>query len=711
MANLRGNIVFALGVILTLTSSIMAQQQSTDVIRVNTDLVQTSLMVVDRNGKFVEGLTKEQFELRVDGQPRSIDFFEQVFAGSAKELQLAGEKPATSSSVASNVPVRGRTIVFFIDDLHLSLQSLDRTRAMLRSFIDQEMSPRDQVAIVSASGQIGFLQQFTNNRAVAKAAVSRLNHRPYIATGYGTGKTPITEYVAQIIETRSDTKVVDFYVEECLKQTNVSRKSSQLMAALRATCLTQVKNSARAILAQAADITKQTYGGLESLMKSSARRPGRKLAFFVSDGFMLQTGLQSSLSSQLLDIIASAQRAGVVVYTIDAKGLVSGNLDATNSVPADAGSRLVALATREIAATQDALHALAVDTGGRALRNSFVFDRWVSEILQETSKYYLLAWRPDSEEQKEKKFRKVQVSIIGRTDLSVRLPKGYTRIVATSAAAPDEPVKTPARMLGDALTDYQPNRNVPIDLSLTYLNTPTNGIVLTCSTQIATHALGYGDDGKKPASVDLAGVVLNDAGKVVTSFKNRLNAKPLPLNVDSDRAGLIYNHPVPLAPGIYQVRVAVRDEHTGLVGSAMDWLAIPEMAEKQLTLSSLLLGGKILEKGDGASPLVQFSVDHRFARQDKLNFWIFVYNAGGLAPNISPSRLAASVEVLRDGRPIMSINQQSVNTNGVSDPARIPYTGDLPLNKLDPGSYELRVTVSNLSSGIRASQVTPFEVQ
>src|SRR5438552_18465298 len=93
--------------------------------------------------------------------------------------------------------------------------------------------------------------------------------------------------------------------------------------------------------------------------------------------------------------------------------------------------------------------------------------------------------------------------------------------------------------------------------------------------------------------------------------------------------GLIYNDRSALAPGIYQVRVAARDEKNGRVGSAMQWIVIPNLATHQLTTSSVLLGGQVLESKTAAAitAQVQLSVDHRFARQSRLSYWMFAYNA------------------------------------------------------------------------------------
>src|SRR5437016_5822706 len=93
-------------------------RQPQEVIQVNTSLVQTYVMVFDKQGTFVDGLKREQFVLKIDGKPRDISFFERVVAGSLnEEAQLAaarGGAPGNSGAVPLD---RGRTVFFFIDDL------------------------------------------------------------------------------------------------------------------------------------------------------------------------------------------------------------------------------------------------------------------------------------------------------------------------------------------------------------------------------------------------------------------------------------------------------------------------------------------------------------------------------------------------------------------------------------------------------------------
>src|ERR1044071_341957 len=142
-----------------------AAQNAEDIGRIDTELGQTDVLVLDQKGRFVDNLPSDAFELKVDGKPRAISFFERVRAGSAdEETQLAaarGVARTTTGGTAVQPLDRGRTIFFYLDDIHLSADSLARARKLVLHFIDNEMGANDQVAVASARGQIGFLQQFT----------------------------------------------------------------------------------------------------------------------------------------------------------------------------------------------------------------------------------------------------------------------------------------------------------------------------------------------------------------------------------------------------------------------------------------------------------------------------------------------------------------------------------------------------------------------
>jgi VWFA-related protein len=693
-------------------------QSNADVLRINTDLVQTAVTVFDSKGRFVDGLTKEDFALEVDGQPVSISFFENIVAGSSRDrlVRTAGQTESAPGE-RSAISIRRRAIVFFIDDRHLSLDSVGRTRKTLLGFIDQQMGPNDVVAIASASGQIGFLQQFTDNKEVLRAAVARLRVVPYVVTDYGQNPgAPMTEYMALTIERKDDPQVFEFYVQDCMKWKIASPGTGSGIS--RVQCEVEVKNRARQILIQAATVTKDTYYSLEELLRSAERMPGSKLAFFISDGFLMETGPRAPIAiNQLGRITNEARRAGVVIYTIDARGLIAYALDATGNIPFDAGGMLENAGLRAIPATQDALNALAGDTGGRALRNQNTFDQFITQALTETSRYYLIAWRPEAADQKSPKYKNIKVSVRGRPELTVRSARGFTN-AATKVGAEQPSTKEtgktgrqkqPDADLQGALSDFYPKHALPLDLSLIYLDTPASGAMLTTSVQAPANALFYGEEGKDPAHLTIAGVILDDQGKPAGSFGTKLEVKPRPTeNAESTAWNVIYNSPVTLKPGIYQVRVAARDDARASVGSALQWIVIPDLSKRQLALSSLLVGfERVTALGSPNGDRGQWSVDRKFSPGSHVKFLTFVYNAAAAGG----SGLAAQVRVYRDGRAVISKPIPRAATIGDLDPARIPFTSELDLQQLQPGTYVLEVTVEDLVAHQTASQQTTFYVQ
>jgi VWFA-related protein len=677
---------------------------SDDVIRTNTDLVQTDVMVFDKSGKFVNGLNREQFELTVDGKPLPISFFEQVRAGTTREMSVRrSENGPTAVAEASTVNEnRGRTIVFFIDDLHLAPDSLARTRKTLAQFIDNEMTETDRVALASTSGDIGFLQQFTDNKSVLRAAAGRLTHHSYNVRDMTDSQTPMTEYMALTIERKDDPGVLNFYVDRCLQEAYPLKYKRQ-------TCEVQVQSRARLILLQAASVILNTYSSLESLMQTAKLMPGRKLVFFVSDGFLLDTGPRNADSrGKLQTITDTALRAGAVIYTIDARGLFSGQLDATNNIPFDRQNRLESASLREGPASQDALNALAGDTGGRALRNQNYFDRWVNKILDETSQYYLLAWRPNNQAETSSDFKHISVRVVDHPEYTVRLPRGFVN--KTSAAVPPaaSDIQSPAQIHRDiqqALTTVNPKHEILTSLAAVFLDTPDNGAVLTASVQIANESLSYAPaGGKQNAAVDIAGVAVNDRGKPAGSFQTRLNVSPIGSNRDNSSS--IYNSRLKLAPGLYQVRVATRDINSGRVGSAQQWIEIPDLKLRQLTLSSLLLGLQSVgdPKGNHNSSQVQFNVDHRFGRNEHLGFIAFVYNAAQGSKSIS-----YQARILKMGQPVIATPWQKASDSS-PDQARILCNGDIPLSTVPAGEYTLELTVTDSLSKTSASQQVRIRV-
>ena len=629
---------------------------------------------------------------------------------------------------------------------------MQKTRRAILEFIEKEMGSSDQIAIASASGQIGFLQQFTDNKIVLRAAVARLNHRSFTIQDSGGATIPMTEYTALKVE-QGDRDAIDYYASQALRESNVRisgtgglgppsggavgqpaapRPASAGMT--RELAERVVKERANNMLKESASLTNNTLLGLESLMRSSAQFPGRKLVFLVSDGFFLNDR-NTGFGEKLKQITDAALRAGAVIYSLDARGLLSMTDVTSNRV--DPQGQLQRSNIGELAASQDPLYALAEDTGGRALLNSDALNGALTRAVNETSNYYLLAWRPTEEEQKTKRYKRIEVSVIGRPELTVKLPRGYLAAQADSemaradaassrdnhappAAPGAQPAKSVDAELNKALTAFANRRGIPTAVSVTFIDTPDNGPIITASVQASTTALDYGVDNKEKAAVDIAGVVLNDQGKSVASFKTRVNVAPL----DSARlgdAGVVYNYKTPVKPGLYQVRTAARDQKSGKVGSASQWIEIPDLSTHKLTLSSLLLISDVtgretkpeVTKPDApaATAQVQFSADHRFKKSSQLSFWVFIYNTLRGANGASAPDLTAQIEMVSNGKAIVNSPLRKLNTAGMTDLQRIPYGGHFPLANLPAGRYDLKITITDQIAKASVSEHVTFQVE
>ena len=549
------------------------QRETDDVVRVKTELVQTDITVVNKQGHFVEGLNADDFELRVDSKLQPISFFEEVAAGSVEEeKQLTATRKGDAAALAklprrsSSASDRGRVIFFFVDDVHLSGEGLSRARAVLTHFVDKEMTAKDQVAIVSTSGQIGFLQQLTDNKAVLREAVSRLNYKYNPETT--ASQVSISEVDANLVANHSDRGLFAYLMEATMKEFQTGA----------ANAATIVVNRVRQINAQSRLAELDTLSRLKNLIRSTTPLTGRKILFFISDGFVVDAK-RSNGADIMRQVTGEAARVGVVVYSLGTRSsvLVSSTDVSKNAYP-DFSPRTASRSLAEERMPQEPLETLAEETGGRSYLNSNALNDGVEEALTESSAYYLLAWRPNSETQRPGKSR-INVVIKGRPDLRVRMRRHFfdargnqaTTIKSEATAATNSPDDDLTRALGL----LYPTRDLPASISASFLNTADKGSVLNLSMQIDSERLSIDQSGgKQQAIVDVLGVALDDRGRFF-SFKQKLEI-PAELLAVKDNRFVKWNRALPVPPGLYQVRVAFRDRQTGRTGSAMTWIEIPQ---------------------------------------------------------------------------------------------------------------------------------------
>ena len=678
-------------------------EQPQDVIKVYTELRQTDVMVFDSKGQFVDGLTRENFELKIDGKPAPITFFERVEAGTGKEevqwLAARDTQPAKPTAPTTY----GRKVLFFVDDIHMSTTSIEQARRLIQKYLDYEQTEYDEAEIASSSGNVGFFQQLTDNKIVLRYALVRLT--PYHRPGKDFEIPPMSSYHAFQIDL-GDTDVLNYFVDELIKQ-------NRLLTRQIATDL--VRARAANIMRQASHWVLKTLGALDNLIRDSTNVPGRKILFFISDGFLLNSNY-NDMSTAIRSLASNAARAGVVIYSIDARGLVPPAVE--NNASADLSNRLVRSSQGEIFAFQDPLNALAEDSGGRPLFNNNDLYSAVDRGLKETSFYYLLGWSPERTDDGPAKFRKLEVAVIGRPELTVRVRKRAFSLDPSTTKSTKrsevEKTQTVVAKLQHALAASGPAREIAVSVALSYVDTPDKGPSLSVVTEIPIEALSSDVDAERPStSVDFAGAVFDREGKSTTTFGQNVKVSEA---LKSGGRRLTYTHTVFPRPGLYQVRVAARDALSGRVGTAKSWIQIPDLSAKKLTLSSVVVGERAAANIDVATvgPLfsnqVPLNVARRFKSDSFLRCLVFVYNATRAQPD-RLADIAIQVQVLRNNKPVITTPVKPMTVQPGQDHDRLPYATEVSLKGLASGRYTLSITAIDRAAKTSASEQMRFDVQ
>ena len=150
-----------------------------DVIRISTSLVQTDVVVTDKNEQIIPDLKLEDFELYDNGKEQDVKFMEFVSIDTGRREE--GARPASMTNYVAQTTASGvapkdlkRVVAFVIDDLTLEVGDIPAVRKLLLDFVNDKMIDGDLVAVVRVVGGKGLLQQFTGDRQLLRRAIDAI---------------------------------------------------------------------------------------------------------------------------------------------------------------------------------------------------------------------------------------------------------------------------------------------------------------------------------------------------------------------------------------------------------------------------------------------------------------------------------------------------------------------------------------------------------
>ena len=725
-----------------------------DVVRVTTNLVQVDVVVLDKDGRQVTNLRPEDFEVSEDGKRKPIMNFLYVAAdeGRTTESKPSDEAPPADKDIPSGpgMGIRAeelrRTIAFVVDDLGLSFESIGFVRESLKKFVEEQMQPGDQVAIIRTSGSVGVLQQVTTNKQQLSSAIEQIKYYPMGRNGTSPFQVS-TGAVSQ-----------DALMEGGREKADFEEFRQDIFAV-------------------------GTIGILDYVVSGLGDLPGRKAVMLVSEGFKIHTS--QGRSERVLDAIKrladQCNRASAVVYTIDVRGLQPLTMSATdrpfinpyagdieNLPPIGAGpaatanrpkrlksdSARVTIATNseraeldsvaafrqldslmnqrnaEFFESQSVLSYLAQQTGGLYLQNHNNLASGIQRLMEDQKGYYLIGYRPDEStidvSTGRRRPLKVSVKVKG-SGLTVRTRSGFYGV---SHANPVRNKGNREQQLSTALISPFASGDIKLNLTSLLDDDPMTGPFIRSMLHVNARDLSFTKkaDGSHKAEIDVLIAILGDNGNIVG--QPPISTQPIEVNGNAFeqvlRDGLVYIFNVPIKqPGPYQLRVAVRDTKSEHVGGAGQFIDIPNLVHNQLVLSGILLFGtknvSIQSATTGAEQSVadqdmQSSPAVRRLRQGMtLNYRYTIYKAQ-IDRETNRPQLQTQMRLFKDGRLVFTGKLLPYDAGQQVDLKRLNVAGRIRVgHDLVPGSYMLQIIVKDLlvkdkSRSATATQIIDFEV-
>jgi VWFA-related protein len=661
-------------------------------------------VVTDKGGRPRAGLAREDFAVFEDGEPQKLVQFE-AYTRRQPVTPPAPSQPAVVAAAEAPRPPPRRYVVLAADDLHIEPSSLMRAQKALTRFVEEDVGPEDRVALVTTSGAT-LSQEFTADREVLRQTISRLSLR-----ARGTewiGVPYISEYQAELIE-RGDTDALDVAVQEILARDPFEPNPE-----------TRAKEKARRIFEECVYSARLTLETLETLIRNMARLSGRKVLFLVSDGFLVGLSANSGLGYDVRRITDAGTRAGVVVYSLETRGLTAqvpgGSASNRGPVMARTFSTVFAMQRQSEEATRDAMHALAADTGGFLFHNSNDLQAGLRQMLQDTETYYVLAYEPTNTK-RDGAFRRIEVRLPGQRDVKVRARAGYfapgDRRASSLSRMPEAAERrTKGRPSGTGAA-LAPLTAIPVYLSADFVSVDRGVTEVVVSGHVDTTTLPFVRQGDRyKAVVEMVAVVHDQTGAVATTLE------PQRLSMDMteaqherlSREGLPYQKAAALKPGRYEVRLAVRGAATGALGIASQRVEIPDLTPGRLTLSSLFLLKASEAAGaaaDSGASLVLSQALRRFRRDESLYVQLYAYNP--MRDSSGTTNLVSQVEILRGGV-VVETGAPEPMVMGEPQGPPVPHTSRITLHSFEPGEYELRVTVTDRNANEVATRRVGFTI-
>ncbi len=649
------------------------------VFRGGTELVLVNIVVRDKSGAVVRGLSQDEFAVTEDDKPQAItsfDFEELDRAQGAPapapsqpvlEKRPVPARPAAVSAAAPAAPapqrpkvdMHGRRlIVLFFDLSSMQPEEIERAVKAAHAYVDEKISPADLIAVASFSTSLQVVQDFTADKGALGDTIDRFSGAN--GQGFDEAADPSADTPDNGAAFTADDTEFNIF--------NTDRRLDALQT-----------------LADA-------LSGIEQ----------KKSVVYFSSG-MSQSGNDNQV--ELKRTVDRANRANVSIYAADMRGLQASvpggdaSQASTRGRGAFSGASVSSQASR-MSATQDTLTTMAEDTGGRAFFDSNTFGEVFQRVVADTSAYYVLGY-VSTNPARDGRFRRIKVRLTKRTDLKLEYRSGYYSGRDFAHATRDDR----EQQLQDQLMSALSMTDLSAYVAPAYFRTGDNRYFVPLSIAVPGYQVPFTHaTDKNKSTIDVLGIVRDEQRRPVGRIRDTVKIA-VEANDDLKRKTVQYETGLELAPGKYHVKFVVRENQNGTMGSYETDVVVPDLKNDTVKLSSVVLGTQ-LQAGaarNDRNPLVRNgrelvpNVTHVVSSGQHLYFYYEVYDPARAAAASGPSpqgiKLLTSIAFFR-GK-VRAFETPVVEATELTAPDRKTaiFQFDVPAASLPPGLYTCQVNV------------------
>ena len=530
--------------------------------KVRVNLVLVRVVVRDAQGKIIDNLKKEDFQVSDNRKPQVISTFSvETPLSHAVPVVAASDRDSSDSETqpAPNLPQR--FVSLFFDDLHIAMEDALNVRTAAVKILDS-MGPTDRVGIYTSSGQV--TQEFTGDHELLRRALTSISPRPVNSTA-GFHECPeITYYQADLIENRNDQQALGVAVEDTLQCAFSGDESKRALA------VSLAQSAAARVLAGGDSASDFAFQHLYDSLRRLSSMPGQRKMVFISPGFILST-----LLSERSEVIDRSTRAGVVIDTLDARGLYSPDVGGDIAdPPADSYKTTGYKASFRVyaqSAQSEILADFANGTGGTYYHNRNDLDVALRESIAAPSTSYVLGFSPQNLKLNGS-FHTLKVTLTGKQKFTVQARRGYY-----SPHTRKTPEETAKEEIQEAVFSQEEVRDLPVDLQTQFFRRDSTAARLSVLAHVDLKGLKFRKVAdRNHEDLTLATAIFDENGNFVAGGQKILEMKLRDATLERmGRSGISVKSSFEVKPGNYLVRLVVRDREGELMAARNGAVVIP----------------------------------------------------------------------------------------------------------------------------------------